>query len=59
MPQPTGLGLTMGIESAPMPAGPATNRVTWAAMNDRTYGGSGNTPDPCWCGCCEMTKECC
>lgn len=56
---PTGLGLTRGIEAAPMPAGPATNRATWAAMNNRKYGAMSQQPDPCYCGCCDMEKSCC
>jgi hypothetical protein len=51
---PTGLGLRMGIESA-MPAGtPLANRAARAAAND-AKAVKGETSDPCYCGCCNMT----
>jgi hypothetical protein len=52
---PTGLGLTRGPESADLAGSPLANRATRASQNDRAFA-LGNTPDPCYCGCCNMEK---
>jgi hypothetical protein len=51
----TGKGETRGMDSTPMTA-PIGNRASFAAANSRKYA-MGNTPDPCWCGCCDVKKE--
>ena len=51
---PTGHGLRMGIESADSAGTPLPNRVTRAKMND-AKAVKGETSDPCYCGCCDMT----
>jgi len=53
---PTGLGHRMGIESA-MTAGTSIgNHVAFAAAND-AKAVKGETSDPCYCGCCNMTHK--
>jgi len=54
---PTGLGLTRGIDAADLPGSPLVRRESRAASNDSKFGGKGNTPDPCYCGCCNMEKS--
>ena len=56
---PTGLGLTQGREAAGQAGTPLPRRTARAASNDSRYGGMGNIPDPCYCGCCDMEKRCC
>lgn len=56
---PTGQGLTMGRESADLPGTPLGNRQGRAKANEARYGSLGNTPDPCYCGCCKMGEGCC
>jgi hypothetical protein len=56
---PTGLGLVRGVESADQAGTPLGNRQARSAANDRMYGGMGNIPDPCYCGCCKMGEGCC
>ena len=51
---PTGQGLTQGREAANLPGNPLPRRTARAAANDAKLGGKGNTPDPCYCGCCDM-----
>jgi hypothetical protein len=53
---PTGLGLVRGPESADQPGTPIGNRVAFAARNDATAV-KGETSDPCYCGCCNMTDR--
>lgn len=56
---PTGQGLTQGIEAADLPGSPLARRTARAASNDSKFGKLGNTPDPCYCGCCKMGEGCC
>ena len=51
---PTGHGLRMGIESADPAGTPLPNRVASAKANDASAI-KGETSDPCYCGCCDMT----
>jgi len=51
---PTGLGLTLGPESAMSAGTPLPNRAVRAARNDATAI-KGETSDPCYCGQCDMT----
>lgn len=50
---PTGLGLTLGLESADYAGSPLANRAVRAAAND-AKAVKGETSDPCYCGCCDM-----
>jgi hypothetical protein len=54
---PTGLGLVRGPESAPTANLTTPNRATTAAANNAKWGHKGTTPDPCDCGCCDMTRS--
>jgi hypothetical protein len=54
---PTGLGLVRGPESAPTANMTTPNRATTAAANDAKWDRLANTPDPCYCGCCDMTRS--
>jgi len=54
---PTGLGLTRGPETADAAGTPLPNRATRAAANNAQYGRFDQQPDPCYCGCCNMTKD--
>jgi len=56
---PTGQGLTQGIEAANLPGHPLARRTARAAANNAKFGSKGNTPDPCYCGCCKMGNGCC
>jgi len=51
---PTGLGLVRGIESADQAGTSIGNRVAFAKKND-AKAIKGETSDPCYCGCCDMT----
>ena len=51
---PTGLGLTLGHESAMNAGTPLPNRQVRAKHND-AKAVKGETSDPCYCGCCDMT----
>lgn len=57
MANPTGLGLTKGIESADLPGGSTFNRQAYARSNDAKYSKLDQQPDPCYCGCCDMTRK--
>ena len=50
----SGKGEKRGMESTPMTA-TIGNRASFAASNSRKFS-TGNTPDPCYCGCCNMKK---
>jgi hypothetical protein len=54
---PTGLGLVRGPESAPTANMITPNRASVAAANNAKWGNKGNTPDPCFCGCCDITRS--
>jgi len=51
---PTGLGLRRGLDAADPIPGRSFNRVAAAAAND-SRAVKGETSDPCYCGCCDMT----
>jgi hypothetical protein len=53
---PTGLGLRLGPEAADSPGTPIGNRAAAAARNDANAV-KGETSDPCYCGCCDMTDR--
>lgn len=54
---PTGLGLSRGPESAPTANMTTANRATKAKANEAAFGGKSTSPDPCDCGCCDMTRS--
>ena len=54
---PTGLGLTLGPESAMTAGTPLPNRATRAAANNAAYGKYDQAPEPCCCGTCIRTKD--
>jgi hypothetical protein len=54
---PTGLGLTRGPESANSAGTPLAPRRVRAAANDAAFGGKDQSPDPCYCGKCNMTRS--
>ena len=54
---PTGLGHKMGIESAGQAPGDSADWVARAASNNAQYGKYDQSPDPCFCGCCDMTRS--
>jgi len=51
----TGKGEVRGMDAPSMTA-PIGNHATFAAANSRKYA-MGNTPDPCYCGCCNMKRS--
>lgn len=51
---PTGLGLHRGPDAADLPGTPLPNRAVRAAANNASAV-HGETSDPCYCGCCDMT----
>ena len=54
---PTGLGLVRGPESANPAGTPLAPRRVRAAANNAAFGGKSTSPDPCDCGCCDMTRS--
>jgi len=54
---PTGQGLTLGREAADQPGGTTFNRAAYAARNNSMYNKQDQQPDPCICGCCNMTRK--
>ena len=54
---PTGLGLTRGMEALQaVPAG-TFDRPAQSAANNAKYSTFDQQPDPCLCGCCDMTRK--
>jgi hypothetical protein len=54
---PTFGGRRLGPETA-QPAGNfIPSHVALAAANDAKFGGLSTQPEPCYCGCCNMTRS--
>ena len=53
---PTGLGLVRGIEAADPAGRPLPPRRVRAKSNDASAV-KGETSDPCYCGCCDMSDK--
>ena len=54
---PTGLGLSRGYEFAGQAGTPLPPRRVRAAAQDAEWSGKSQSPDPCYCGNCDMHRS--